>query len=166
MLLLIQQETIHTNCVSSHHHCLIFILFSFSSIQIVYVSLTTHDQTWLTEMGPAKVSFSGSMAMVGFTNVPSRLGLALALPVSRRNYPTICIIEPLLSYFVMLQRPLESGDNPSFRPPLAVSISLYYVITTPIQCYSLITMLQTGALSRALYSKRRTHRGHQSKYTA
>ena len=112
-------------------------------------------------MGPAKVSFSGSMAMVGFTNVPSRLGLAPALPVSRRNYPTICIIEPLLSYFVMLQRPLESGDNPSFRPPLAVSISLYYVITTPIQCYGIITMLQTGAL----YSKR-THRGHQSKYTA
>ena len=102
-------------------------IISFSSIQIVYVSLTTHDQTWLTEMGPAKVSFSGSMAMVGFTNVPSRLGLAPALPVSPRNYPTICIIEPLLSYFVMLQRPLESGDNPSFRPPLAVSISLYYV---------------------------------------
>ena len=90
------------------------------------------------------------------------LALALGLPVSPRNYPTICIIEPLLSYFVMLQRPLEleSGDNPRFRPPLAVSISVYYVITTPIQCsvtlcYSLLTMLQI----EALYSKR-THR-HQ-----
>ena len=68
------------------------------------------------------------------------LALALGLPVSPRNYPTICIIEPLLSYFVMLQRPLEleSGDNPRFRPPLAVSISVYYVITTPIQCYTVL----------------------------
>ena len=77
----------------------------------------------------------------GFYKCPEQaLALALGLPVSPRNYPTICIIEPLLSYFVMLQRPLESGDNPRFRRPLAVSISVYYVITTPIQCY---TVLQT-----------------------
>ena len=99
----------------------------------------------------------------GFYKCPEQ-ALALGLPVSPRNYPTICIIEPLLSYFVMLQRPLESGDNPRFRPPLAVSISVYYVITTPIQCYRLITMLQT----EALYTQRGRidTRGHQSKYTA
>ena len=75
----------------------------------------------------------------GFYKCPEQaLALGLGLPVSPRNYPTICIIEPLLSYFVMLQRPLESGDNPRFRPPLAVSISVYYVITTPIQCYTVL----------------------------
>ena len=75
----------------------------------------------------------------GFYKCPDQ-ALALCLPVSPRNYPTICIIEPLLSYFVMLQRPLEleSGDNPRFRRPLAVSISVYYVITTPIQCYTVL----------------------------
>ena len=89
------------------------------------------------------------------------LALALGLPVSPRNYPTICIIEPLLSYFVMLQRPLEleSGDNPRFRPPLAVSISVYYVITTPIQCYTVLQTHYNATNWGFVYSKR-THR-HQ-----
>ena len=96
----------------------------------------------------------------GFYKCPEQaLALALGLPVSPRNYPTICIIEPLLSYFVMLQRPLESGDNPRFRPPLAVSISVYYVITTPIQCYTVLQTHYNATNWGFVYSKR-THR-HQ-----